>query len=225
MNSILKKRIIIGVVAAAVLGTGFGSGYLIARNGGVDEFIEDTILSKNDKKSDKNKDKNSKKKDDKVDANSAGAKKDGAGNAGSAGNMTKTGYVDNGGASVGGTSASNSYSIKMSELCTFSDPAGISFDTRYVLYGGSDCMPAKKVAAAAGYNCKGVYVILYASGGGAVGQYTCYVMSSEAEAQGLASKFASSNDSGDFSYGNWGDVTYEYCSGSYVQTSINTYYL
>lgn len=220
MNSILKKRIIIGGVASAMLCTGFGSGYLIARNGGVDEFIEDTILSKSDKSLDKNKDKNSKNKDNKVDAGSAGAKKDGAAGAGNAGNTTKTGYVDNGGASVGGTSAENSYSIKMSELCTFTDPSGISFDTRYVLYGGPDCIPAKRAAAAGVGTCKGAYAILYTSGGKAVGEYICYVMSNEAEAQSLAAAFSGYDASG-----NWGDVAYVYSSGSYVQTSIDTYYL
>ncbi len=221
MSNVAAKRILIGVVSAAVLCAGFGSGYLIAEKGGVDEFLEETILSKDDKKSDKNKTSSSKKKNDKTNAEAAGSKKNGA--AGAGGSTQKTGYVDNGGASVGGTSASDSYSIKMSDLCTFSDPSGISFDTRYTLYGGSDCMPAKK-AASVGYNCQGVYVILYAAGGKAAGQYTCYVMSSEGDAQGLASAMASANDSGDFSYGNWGDVAYEYCSGSYVQTSIDTYY-
>ena len=169
MNNVVAKRILIGVVSAAVLCAGFGSGYLIAEKGGVDEFLEDTILSKDDKKEDKdnkNKNDNSKKKDDKTDAGSAGNKKNDAAGAGS--NTTKTNYVDNGGANVGGTSASESFSIKMSDMCTFSDPSGISFDTRYVLYGGSDCMPAKK-AASIGYNCQGVYVILYASGGKAAG--------------------------------------------------------
>ena len=93
--------------------------------------------------------------------------------------------MDNGGAQVSGTSASNSYSIsysiKMSDLCTFSDPSGISFDRRYVLHGGSDCMPARR-AANQGYSCKEAYVVLYAKGGKAAGEYVCYVMSSEAEA-------------------------------------------
>ena len=111
---------------------------------------------------------------------------------------------------MGGTSASDSYPIKMSDLCTFSDPAGLSFDTRYVLHGGSDCMPAKRVAST-GYTCKEAYVILYARGGQAVGQYECYVMNSESDARGLASALAAAYGSdGGFSYGNWGDVAYMY---------------
>ncbi len=222
-----KKKIIIGAVSALVLCLSFGGGYLLSRNGGIEELLEETGLSK---KSTKNKDakKGDTDMDDGIDADAAGAGGGDAGNGDVSGGMgadgnQRTNFVDDGGASVGGTSPSESFSIKMSDLCTFSDPSGISFDTRYVLYGGSDCMPAKKVAAI-GYKCKGVYVILYAKGGKAMGQYTCYVMSGESDAKGLASAFASKNDSSAFSYGNWGDVTYEYCSGSYVQTSIDTYY-
>ena len=154
-----KRKIIIGVIAAVVLCLGLGGGYLLSKDGGIDELMEETGLSKSSKKN-KDAKKGDASKDDGVDAGAAGAKGDAnsgdagdAGNAGNGGNQ-KTDYVDNGGASVGGTSASNSYSIKMSDLCTFSDPSGISFDTRYVLYGGADCHPAKK-ASAAGYSCKG----------------------------------------------------------------------
>ncbi len=220
-----KKKIIIGVVSALVLCLSFGGGYLLSGNGRIEELLEETGLSKKSTK-DKGAKKGDTDMDDGIDAGAAGAGGDaGTGSKGAGADGTqKTNFVDDGGASVGGgTSPSESFSIKMSDLCTFSDPSGISFDTRYVLYGGSDCMPAKKVAAI-GYNCKGVYVILYAKGGKAVGQYTCYVMSGESDAKGLASACASKNDSSAFSYGNWGDVAYEYCSGSYVQTSIDTYY-
>lgn len=124
---------------------------------------------------------------------------------------------------MGGTSASNSYPIKMSDLCTFSDPSGLSFDTRYVLHGGSDCIPAKR-ANAQGYSCKEAYVVLYAKGGQAAGEYVCYVMSSEAEAQRMASAYAGVYNGGGQSAGRWGDVVYVYSSGDYVQTSIRTYY-
>ena len=221
-----KKKIMIGVIAALVLCLSFGGGYLLSKNGGVDELLEETGLTKNSKKN-KDSGKGNTDKDDGVDAGAAGAGGDAnsgdAGNAGGAGNDStqQTGYVDNGGASVGGRSASNSYSIKMSDLCTFSDPSGISFDTRYVLYGGADCHPAKK-ASASGYSCKAAYVVLYAKGGKAAGEYQCFVMNNESDAQGLAGKYASIYNGGGQSSGRWGDVVYVYSSGSYVQTSIDT---
>ena len=217
-----RTKVIAGVAVAA-LACGVGTGaYFIIRNGGIEELLEDSPLA----------DLVDKVKGDDIDAGSAGnTEKDtdagaagAAGAAGTDGAVQKTGYVDNGGAQVGGTSASDSYPIKMSDLCTFSDPAGLSFDTRYVLHGGSDCMPAKRVAST-GYTCKEAYVILYARGGQAVGQYECYVMNSESDARGLASALAAAYGSdGGFSYGNWGDVAYMYSPGSYVQESIQTYY-
>ena len=219
-----RTKVIAGVAVAA-LACGVGTGaYLITKNGGIEELLEDSPLA----------DLADKIKGDDVDAGSAGNQdKDGAdgasgagGASGTDGAVQQTGYVDNGGAQVGGTSASNSYPIKMSDLCTFSDPSGLSFDTRYVLHGGSDCMPAKRVAASTGYSCKEAYVILYARGGQAVGQYECYVMNSESDARGLASALAAvyGNDGG-FSYGNWGDVAYLYSPGSYVQDSISLFYM
>ncbi len=217
-----KKKIIIGGIVVLVLCIGIGCGYLVSRNGGIEELLDGTPLSEILDKDSKDDDSEL---EDGLDADAAGA--GGAGDAGAAGNgTTKTGYVDNGGSQVSGTSASNSYSIKMSDLCTFSDPSGISFDRRYVLHGGSDCMPAKRATnPKEGYSCKEAYVVLYAKGGKAAGEYVCYVMSSEAEAKKYASVLAKSGYSGGgMSCGNWGDVTYVYSSGSYVQTSINTYY-
>ena len=182
-----RTKVIAGVAVAA-LACGVGTGaYLITKNGGIEELLEDSPLA----------DLADKIKGDDVDAGSAGNQdKDGAdgasgagGASGTDGAVQQTGYVDNGGAQVGGTSASNSYPIKMSDLCTFSDPSGLSFDTRYVLHGGSDCIPAKR-ANAQGYSCKEAYVVLYAKGGQAAGEYVCYVMSSEAEAQRMASAYA-----------------------------------
>lgn len=216
-----RTKVIAGVAVAA-LACGVGTGaYLITKNGGIEELLEDSPLA----------DLADKIKGDDVDAGSAGNQdKDGAdgasgagGASGTDGAVQQTGYVDNGGAQVGGTSASNSYPIKMSDLCTFSDPSGLSFDTRYVLHGGSDCIPAKR-ANAQGYSCKEAYVVLYAKGGQAAGEYVCYVMSSEAEAQRMASAYAGVYNGGGQSAGRWGDVVYVYSSGDYVQTSIRTYY-
>lgn len=216
-----RTKVIAGVAVAA-LACGVGTGaYLITKNGGIEELLEDSPLA----------DLADKIKGDDVDAGSAGNQdKDGAdgasgagGASGTDGAVQQTGYVDNGGAQVGGASASNSYPIKMSDLCTFSDPSGLSFDTRYVLHGGSDCIPAKR-ANAQGYSCKEAYVVLYAKGGQAAGEYVCYVMSSEAEAQRMASAYAGVYNGGGQSAGRWGDVVYVYSSGDYVQTSIRTYY-
>lgn len=216
-----RTKVIAGVAVAA-LACGVGTGaYLITKNGGIEELLEDSPLA----------DLADKIKGDDVDAGSAGNQdKDGAdgasgagGASGTDGAVQQTGYVDNGGAQVGGTSASNSYPIKMSDLCTFSDPSGLSFDTRYVLHGGSDCIPAKR-ANAQGYSCKEAYVVLYAKGGQAAGEYVCYVMSSEAEAQRMASAYVGVYNGGGQSAGRWGDVVYVYSSGDYVQTSIRTYY-
>ena len=198
---------------------GVGTGaYLITKNGGIEELLEDSPLA----------DLADKIKGDDVDAGSAGNQDKGRSRrrVGSRRGLrnrrscTADRLCGHGGAQVGGTSASNSYPIKMSDLCTFSDPSGLSFDTRYVLHGGSDCIPAKRVAST-GYSCKEAYVILYARGGQAVGQYECYVMNSEADAKGLASALAAAYG---FSCGNWGDVAYMYTPGSYVQESISTYY-
>ena len=49
-------------------------------------------------------------------------------------------------------------------------------------------------------------------------------MSSEAEAQRMASAYAGVYNGGGQSAGRWGDVVYVYSSGDYVQTSIRTYY-
>ncbi len=204
----------------------FGGGFLLANSGGAGELLEDTLLAKKDKdtKKDKKKDDASAEDEDK-EAEDDGIDADGAGNggldAGAAGNgMTNTGYVDTGGTHASGTSASNSFSIKMSSLCTFSDPSGLSFDRRYVLHGGSSCTPAKRASRGGKYTCKEAYAILYTKGGKAAGEYLCYVMGSESQAQSLVSEWSGSG----MTCGRWGDVVYVYSTGSYVQTSIDTYY-
>ena len=66
-----KKKIIIGAVSALVLCLSFGGGYLLSRNGGIEELLEETGLSK---KSTKNKDakKGDTDMDDGIDADAAG---------------------------------------------------------------------------------------------------------------------------------------------------------
>ena len=105
-----KKKIIIGAVSALVLCLSFGGGYLLSRNGGIEELLEETGLSK---KSTKNKDakKGDTDMDDGIDADAAGAGGGDAGNGDVSGGMgadgnQRTNFVDDGGASVGGTSPS-----------------------------------------------------------------------------------------------------------------------
>ena len=129
----------------------------------------------------------------------------------------------NSGIALSGTSASDSFDIKMSDSYTFSDPAGLSFGTRYVLYGGSGCMFAK-VASAQGYSCTGGYEILYANGDAPVCEYRFYVMSSTSDAEGFAGCFTEEYNGGGLSCGRHGNVVYVRYSGSYVQDTINTYY-
>ena len=66
-----KKKIIIGVIAAVVLCLGLGGGYLLSKDGGIDELLEETGLSKNSKKN-KDAKKGDASKDDGVDAGAAG---------------------------------------------------------------------------------------------------------------------------------------------------------
>lgn len=222
-----RKKIIAGTAGAiAAAGLCVGGIFYVSREN--PDLIDD-ILSGNVKSIFSGDDEEDEKKmdDEKIDADAAGKEKedeedaDGDANGGQ-NKATQTNFVDNGGAHVSGTPASQGFSIKMSDLCTFSDPAGLSFDTRYVLHGGSGCTPARR-ASAAGYTCKEAYVILYAKGGKAAGEYQCFVMASEADARGLAAEYAAYYNGGGTSTGRWGDVVYIYSSGSYVQTSINTY--
>ena len=129
----------------------------------------------------------------------------------------------NSGISLGGTGAGASFDIRMSDSYTFSDPAGLSFGTRYVLYGGSGCMFVK-VASAQGYACQGGYEVLYANGSSTVCEYRVYVMSSTSDAKGFAGYLADYYNCGNTSCGRHGDVVYVYYSGSYVQDTINIYY-
>ena len=129
----------------------------------------------------------------------------------------------NSGISLGGTRVGASFDIRMSDSYTFSDPAGLSFGTRYVLYGGSRCMFAK-VASAQGYACRGGYEVLYANGSSPVCEYRFYVMSSISDAKRFAGYLADYYNGGNTSCGRHGDVVYVYYSGSYVQDTINIYY-
>lgn len=214
-----KKKIVIAVVIILALCVVLGAGILLSKNEDVKNLIDHTGLSTKDKELEEDK------KDPKDSADKAGDKaQDTKDEKDKKDTDTKNnGFVDNGGTSVSGTSSKESGDIKMSDLHTFTDPSNISFDKRYVLYGDSKCTPARAIASTK-YNCKSVYVVLYAKNGKAVGEYKCYVMNNVADAQGLTTELSKYYNGGGMSCGRWNDVVYVHSSGEYVQTSIDTYY-
>ena len=128
------------------------------------------------------------------------------------------------GEAITGTGREESYSIPMSRLYTFTDPADIRFDTRYVLYGDSSCNMARGLSNQ-GYSVEGVYEILYTYQGKCTGEYQCYVMDSEADAIG-AYNYLSQYYYGENSHcERHGDVVFIVNDGDYVQeTYIEFYY-
>lgn len=95
MDVEVRKKLIAGGITALSLCVGCGGGYLLSKNGGVDEFLEDTIFNldsdKDSQTSKNNKDSKDSTKDSKTDGVDAGAA--GAGNAGANG-TTKTELCD-----------------------------------------------------------------------------------------------------------------------------------
>lgn len=136
--------------------------------------------------------------------------------------MEATPMVQSSGLSVSGTSAEDSFDIPMSDLYTFTDPS-LSFDTRYVLYGGSGCMMAKQ-AGAQGYTCIGAYEILYTSGGRAAAEYKFWVMGSVSDAIGWEAYMSPNYNGSNCSISRHGDVVCLYTKGSYVQESYIDFY-
>ena len=210
-----KRKVVVGGIILLAIVVALGVVIFFAKSDDAKKWIDDSVrTSKEDdnSKEEKKKQKDKKEEDKKEKEEDAKDKKE-----------EKEKFVDNRGASVSGTGAKESGSIKMSDRYTFSDPSNISFDKRYVLYGDSKCTPARAIASTK-YNCKGVYVVLYAKDGKAMGEYKCYVMNNESDAQGLTAKLSEYYDGGGMSCGHWNDVVYIYSDGNYVQTSINTYY-
>ena len=209
----MEKKILIGVAVVLVLCVCVVGGVFLLRDGNAGTTLSERISA------DKDDDRDADGKGDASDSEDAEAEEQSeeAEEAAAAGV-----YVSTGRSSATGTSADQSYSIRMSDLCTFTDSAGLKFDRRYVLYGGADCTPAR-AARQNGCSCVGAYEILYVRGGQPVGEYMCYVMSSVADAQKMVSLYADAGSS-DYRVGRWGDVAYVYSSGSYVQTTIDTYY-
>ncbi len=88
----------------------------------------------------------------------------------------------------GGTSGEDTFHIPMSDSYTFTDPEGLDFDTRYVLYGDEKSIGVS-IVRAQGCEVKGVYEILYVKEKKAVLEYKCYVASSAGAAQKMAATY------------------------------------
>ncbi len=75
--------------------------------------------------------------------------------------------------------------IEMTDTFTFTDPADLDFDTRYVFMGDSTC---KLLTDMLNYDFHGtaLYEILYVKDGEGVGEYQYFVMEDEESAKGLA---------------------------------------
>ena len=205
----MRKKILIAVIVLVLVVAGIGTGVAFWQNG-QSGGGQQTAQEKDKDKKDKEEQKKEDGEEELTPEEAQEALEE---------QLAANTYVDQGGVKATGTSASESFSIRMSKLCTFSDPAGLSFDKRYVLYGGSDCTPARR----AGKDCIGAYEILYVKNGKPVGEYMCYVMNSESAAKSVVQKFSGYNGDGG-RVGRWGDVAYVYSTGAYVQTSIDTYY-
>ena len=74
------------------------------------------------------------------------------------------------------------FSLKISDSYTFTDPEGLDFDARYVLYGGSNSS-AVTIVNQQGCHVAEMYEILYVKDGRAVAEYRCYRGADEASAQ------------------------------------------
>ncbi len=88
----------------------------------------------------------------------------------------------------GGVSGSTG-DVKMTEKYTFTDPADLQFETRYVLYCDEN---SKMVATAANYGMRKMYSILYADGKDApVAYYEFMVCDTPENAQAVIDLYAS----------------------------------
>lgn len=138
---------------------------------------------------------------------------------------TKTAYEDKGAIKTVGIDKSQSFSIKMTNSYTYTDPSYVDFDTRYVLYGDSKCNMAR-AGSAQGQKCIAAYEILYAKNGKATGEFKYYVMASKSDAQNYEKYLGKYyNDSaGNMKCARVEDVVYIYQKGDYVQkTYIDLY--
>ena len=85
--------------------------------------------------------------------------------------------------------------VKITDAYTFTDPTDLDFDTRYVLYYGSDNM---LVMAAADDGMLAEYTIIYARDEKAVAEYTFYVLDTAENAKALYNEMESYARTPDF---------------------------
>ena len=103
--------------------------------------------------------------------------------------------------------------IQLGDSYVFTDPDGMDYDARYVLYGDSSNPFASQNGA------EEYYVILYAKDSAPLGEYQCYVMPDETSAAALVEKLGEFYDTS-LSQGN---VVVVANSGEYVQQTIDLY--
>ncbi len=116
-----------------------------------------------------------------------------------------------------GTSMADTFGVKMSGSCTFTDAKYFAqdYDKRYVLYGDKECAPAKQLGA------EGFYEILYDKDGKAAGEYKAYVMGSPEQAEQTRQQM--SEAFGEDSVLCKGNVVLLFSTGDYVQQTIDLY--
>ena len=116
-----------------------------------------------------------------------------------------------------GTSMADTFGVKMSGSCTFTDAKYFAqdYDKRYVLYGDKECAPAKQSGA------EGFYEILYEKAGKAAGEYKAYVMGSPEQAEQTRKQM--SEAFGEDSVLCKGNVVLLFSTGDYVQQTIDLY--
>lgn len=85
--------------------------------------------------------------------------------------------------------------VKITDAYTFTDPTGLDFDTRYVLYYGPD---NTLVMAAADDGMLAEYTIIYARDEKAVAEYTFYVLDTAENAKALYNEMESYARTPDF---------------------------
>ena len=103
--------------------------------------------------------------------------------------------------------------IQLGDSYVFTDPEGLDYDARYVLYGDSSNPFAVQNGA------EEFYVILYAKESAPLGEYQCYVMGDNASAAALAEKLSGFYDIS-LSKDN---VVVVFNSGEYVQQTMDLY--
>ena len=110
------------------------------------------------------------------------------------------------------------FSIQMTDAYTFTDPADLVFDKRYVLVGDKNCKLLSDMNNM-GYQAETMYEIIYENEGKPAGEYQYFVTSDEASAQDLEAYYQSigQNITRD------GNILYAFVDGDSLEALIITY--